>query len=100
MQPQLRYYCALSMVETRFPIAKGAGNVEVAFGWQDAFKANKKTEQHNIHFEKAAVLFNLGAVASQLGLQCDRTAEDGVKEAAKRFQVRSLSVQVLTAGGA
>lgn len=81
------------MVETRFPIAKGAGNVEVAFSWQDAFKSSKKTEQHNIHFEKAAILFNLGAVASQLGLQCDRTSEDGVKEAAKRFQVRALTAE-------
>lgn len=75
------------MVETRFPIAKGAGNVEIAFAWQDAFKSNKKTEQHNVHYEKAAVLFNMGAVASQLGLQADRTTEDGIKEAAKRFQV-------------
>ncbi len=78
------------MVETRFPIAKGAGNVEVAFAWQDAFKANKKTEQHNVHYEKAAILFNMGAVASQLGLQADRTTEEGIKEAAKRFQVGVL----------
>lgn len=89
--PQLKekmakYYAILSTLESRFPIAKGAGNVEVAFKWYDAFQSKKAAEQYNIHFEKAAVLFNLGAISSQIGLQADRSTEDGIKEAAKRFQ--------------
>lgn len=81
-----KYYAVLCMMESRFPIAKGSGNVDISFKWHDAFKATKVAEQTNIYFEKASVLFNLGAVASQQGLQVDRNAEDGPKDAARRFQ--------------
>lgn len=47
----------------------------------------KRAEQFNIHFEKAAVAFNLGAVQSQAALAADRKTEEGLKESAKHFQV-------------
>ena len=34
----------------------------------DAFRNTKRTEQFSIHFEKAAVVFNIGAVLTQIGL--------------------------------
>lgn len=40
-----------------------------------------------VHLLQAAVAFNLGAVQSQLALQCDRKTEAGLKESAKLFQV-------------
>lgn len=46
--------------------------------------------QASIHFEKAAILFNIAAIASQLAVATDRTSDAGVKEAARLFQV-SLS---------
>jgi programmed cell death 6-interacting protein len=74
-------------METRFPISKEKGHVKLSFTWADAFRSAKKAEQASIHFEKAAVLFNLGAVLSMLGLQADRSSEQGVKDAARYFQV-------------
>ena len=42
--------------------------------------------QASIHFEKAAILFNVAAIASQLAVAADRTTDAGVKEAARLFQ--------------
>lgn len=43
--------------------------------------------QTSIHFEKAAILFNIAAIASQLAVATDRSSDAGVKEAARLFQV-------------
>lgn len=53
----------------------------------DAFTPKKKIAQTNIHYEKAAILFNLAAVVSQIGLASDRTTSDGLKVACQMFQV-------------
>jgi programmed cell death 6-interacting protein len=82
-----RYYKCLTSIETRFPISSEKGNVRISFPWTDAFRPSKKTSQSNIHFEKAAVLFNVAAVISQQALQVDRATADGIKEACKLFQV-------------
>lgn len=82
-----RYYKALTVMETRFPISKDKGHVMLSFTWYDAFRASKRAEQYSIHFEKAAVMFNLGAVLTQQALACDRTQDQGMKDAAKKFQV-------------
>ena len=46
-----------------------------------------------MHFEKAAVLFNLASVLTQQALNADRTTDAGRKEAARKFQVRRLRRQ-------
>ena len=61
----------------------------ISFTWYDAFRASKRTEQYSIHFEKAAIMFNLGAVLTQQALACDRTQDQGMKDAAKKFQVHT-----------
>lgn len=81
-----RYYKALTVMETRFPISKDREHVMLSFTWYDAFRASKRAEQYSIHFEKAAVMFNIGAVLTQQALACDRTQDQGMKDAAKRFQ--------------
>ena len=63
----------------------------ISFTWYDAFRASKRTEQYSIHFEKAAIMFNLGAVLTQQALACDRTQDQGMKDAAKKFQVCTLA---------
>ncbi|XP_019095280.1 PREDICTED: ALG-2 interacting protein X-like [Camelina sativa] len=45
----------------------------------------QKSTQQNIHLEKAAVLFNLGAAYSQIGLGHDRTTVDGRRQASHAF---------------
>ncbi|KAG6391648.1 hypothetical protein SASPL_149405 [Salvia splendens] len=80
------YYRALCVVESRFPISPEKDHVNaVSFIWYDAFKIKQKATQQNIHLEKAAVLFNLGAVHSQIGLSCDRSAVEGRKQASHSF---------------
>eukprot|EP00208_Stichococcus_sp_RCC1054_P002835 CAMPEP_0206140322 /NCGR_PEP_ID=MMETSP1473-20131121/9097_1 /ASSEMBLY_ACC=CAM_ASM_001109 /TAXON_ID=1461547 /ORGANISM="Stichococcus sp, Strain RCC1054" /LENGTH=740 /DNA_ID=CAMNT_0053534441 /DNA_START=308 /DNA_END=2527 /DNA_ORIENTATION=- len=82
----VKYYRALSSIETRFPISKDSGQMHVSFVWFDAFRPTKRSEQTSIHFEKAAILFNIAAIASQMAVATDRTTDAGVKEAARFFQ--------------
>ncbi|WOL09841.1 ALG-2 interacting protein X [Canna indica] len=83
----LSYYRALAVIEPRFPISPDRAHVHtLTFTWFDAFKSNKKASQQSIHLEKAAVLFNLGAVYSQIALSADRTDAAGLKQACNSFQ--------------
>ncbi|XP_073147958.1 vacuolar-sorting protein BRO1-like [Henckelia pumila] len=80
------YYKALCAVESRFPISADKDHVNtVTFTWFDAFKNKQKASQQNIHLEKAAVLFNLGAVHSQIGLSSDRSVVEGRRQASHSF---------------
>ncbi|KAJ4825181.1 bck1-like resistance to osmotic shock [Turnera subulata] len=80
------YFRALCLVETRFPISPDRDHINsVTFTWHDAFKQKQKASQQNIHLEKAAVLFNLGAAYSQIGLSFDRNSADGRKQAIHAF---------------
>lgn len=82
-----KYYRCLTMVETRFPISTNKGAINtIHFTWYDAVKPSKKHSQQNIYFEKAAVVFNLGATLNQLAISCDRSNADGLKRAAMLFQ--------------
>eukprot|EP00850_Spirogloea_muscicola_P014537 SM000105S13882 [mRNA] locus=s105:279655:285368:- [translate_table: standard] len=82
-----RYYRALAVMESRFPISGEREHVNtLAFTWFDAIKQSRKATQQNIHFEKAAVAFNLGAVQSQLALSADRSTPAGLKQACNCFQ--------------
>lgn len=81
----IKYFCCLTSIETRFPISKEKGHIQLTFTWFDAFDKKKKS-QINIHFEKAAVLFNLACVISQMAIACDRTTGDGLKQACHLYQ--------------
>ena len=74
-------------METRFPVGNDSEHVKLSFTWYDSFRPSKKTEQASIYFEKASVLFNMGAVLTQTALAADRTSDVGLKDAARRFQV-------------
>lgn len=78
------YFRTLCLIETLFSSAKDQIN-KLSFTWFDAFKENKKASQQNIHLEKAAVLFNLGAVYSQIGLSYDRSTVEGRRLAVQAF---------------
>ncbi|KAG5240442.1 hydroxyproline-rich glycoprotein [Salix suchowensis] len=81
-----KYFKALCLIETRFPISPDNDHINtVTFVWYDAFKQKQKASQQNIHLEKAAVLFNLGAVYSQIGLSFDRATVEGRKQAIHAF---------------
>jgi programmed cell death 6-interacting protein len=90
--PYYRYYCGLSMMETRFPISKERDHVHIGFKWFDAFRPTRALEQSSIHYEKASVLFNLGAVYTQQALGFDRTTDSGIKDAAKKYQASPFRI--------
>ncbi|GMP83587.1 hypothetical protein CsSME_00037443 [Camellia sinensis var. sinensis] len=80
------YFKALCAVESRFPISADKDHVNaVNFTWYDAFKTKLKASQQNIHLEKASVLFNLGAVQSQIGLTFDRSSIEGRRQGSHAF---------------
>uniref|UniRef100_A0A5B7AIC7 Putative ALG-2 interacting protein X n=1 Tax=Davidia involucrata TaxID=16924 RepID=A0A5B7AIC7_DAVIN len=80
------YYKALCAAESRFPISPDKDHINtVTFTWHDAFKNKQKASQQSIHLEKAAVLFNLGAVHGQIGLTFDRSSIEGRRQASHSF---------------
>ncbi|KAL9241998.1 hypothetical protein vseg_016045 [Gypsophila vaccaria] len=82
----IKYFKSLCLIEPRFPISPDKDHINsLNFTWFDAFKPKNKSAQVNLHLEKAAVLFNLGAVYSQLGLGFDRGTVDGRKSAVHCF---------------
>ncbi|XP_022733925.1 vacuolar-sorting protein BRO1 [Durio zibethinus] len=82
----ISYFKSLCLIETRFPISPDKEHINtIQFTWFDAFKQKQKAVQQNIHLEKAAILFNLGAVYSQIGLSYDRATADGRKQASHAF---------------
>lgn len=80
-----KYLNALRAVEIRFPVSKDSSHVNVAFKWHDAFIDSVSCTQKNIHFEKAGVLFSMGALESQRGAEVNRDTQAGIAEAAKAF---------------
>lgn len=61
--------------------------MNVSFTWHDAFLKGKQATQTSLAFERAAILFNLGALESFEGASADRTTDEGLKKACKHFQV-------------
>ncbi|MED6147235.1 hypothetical protein PIB30_042189 [Stylosanthes scabra] len=47
------------------------------FVWYNAFNPQQNSSQHNIHLEKASVIFNLGAICTQIARSCDLTTIQG-----------------------
>ncbi|NP_001152549.1 ALG2-interacting protein X [Zea mays] len=97
----LAYARALALVEPRFPISPDRAHVHsLTFTWHDAFKGNKKCALASIHLEKASVLFNLGAVYSQIALAADRSTDVGIRIACGAFQSAAGAFAWLRESGA
>ncbi|GJP84309.1 hypothetical protein CLOP_g14369 [Closterium sp. NIES-67] len=83
----LKYMRALTVMTSRFPIAPETPHLnQLAFTWFDAFASSKKASQTNIHFERAAIAFNIAATLSQMALAADRSTAAGLKAACNAFQ--------------
>uniref|UniRef100_A0ACD5TJG1 Uncharacterized protein n=1 Tax=Avena sativa TaxID=4498 RepID=A0ACD5TJG1_AVESA len=96
----LAYARALALVEPRFPISNDRAHVySLSFTWHDAFKTNKKVNLPSIHLERAAVLFNLGAVYSQIALAADRVTDVGIRTACGAFQSAAGAFALLRESG-
>nr|XP_029146356.1 vacuolar-sorting protein BRO1 isoform X2 [Arachis hypogaea] len=93
----IHYFKCLCMVDPLFTaISSDSHSDPIVFVWYDAFYSEHEngvsSQRNSIQLEKAAVLFNLGAIYSQIGASCDRTtalgrhlAMDAFNAAAKFF---------------
>ncbi|TDH68194.1 hypothetical protein CCR75_003230 [Bremia lactucae] len=84
----LRYYAQLDRMVQRFSCdGEGAGfqSLRLQFTWNDSFCPRKKSTQTGLSYEKAAVMFNVGALESQLGVQIERNTARGLKAACHHF---------------
>ncbi|KAI9146342.1 BRO1-like domain-containing protein [Paraphysoderma sedebokerense] len=81
----LKYYGQLHFISAKFPIDEN--NIRICFPWYTAFSKEKRpVNQYHLHFEKASVLFNIGALYAQLGAQESRITEEGIKRSCDYMQ--------------
>ncbi|NXO75139.1 RHPN2 protein, partial [Sitta europaea] len=79
----ISYFLQLGYVENRFfPPTRHIG---VLFTWYDSFTGVPVCQQ-NLLLEKASVLFNIGALYTQIGTRCNRQTQAGLENAVEAFQ--------------
>ncbi|GAA5864942.1 hypothetical protein JCM8547_004243 [Rhodosporidiobolus lusitaniae] len=74
-----KYFGQLELLELRFP------DLRVPFLWADAF-THVKISQQSLAYEKASVIFNIGATLSALAASSPRSAPEGLKRAFHSFR--------------
>ncbi|XP_062380522.1 rhophilin-2 isoform X2 [Sardina pilchardus] len=77
------YFSQLALLESRF----FAPNRQIGlfFTWYDTFTGVPVCQQ-NISLERASVLFNMGALYTQIATRCNRQTSAGLQEAITAFQ--------------
>ncbi|XP_078072698.1 programmed cell death 6-interacting protein isoform X2 [Mustelus asterias] len=89
----LRYYDQLCSIELKFPFADN--QLCLTFTWKDAFDKGSlfggsvKLALASLGYEKSCVLFNIGALASQIAAEQNLENDEGLKAAAKYYQLAS-----------
>ncbi|XP_003798478.1 rhophilin-2 [Otolemur garnettii] len=79
----MAYFLQLGFVESRFfPATRQMG---LLFTWYDSL-TGVPVSQQNLLLEKASVLFNIGALYTQIGTRCDRKTQAGLESAVDAFQ--------------
>uniref|UniRef100_A0A3P8T8M9 Programmed cell death 6-interacting protein n=1 Tax=Amphiprion percula TaxID=161767 RepID=A0A3P8T8M9_AMPPE len=89
----LRYYDQLCAVEPKFPFSEN--QLCLTFTWKDAFdkgslfSGSAKLALASLGYEKTCVLFNVAALASQIAAEQNLDNDEGLKAAAKFYQLAS-----------
>ncbi|XP_055732521.1 programmed cell death 6-interacting protein isoform X1 [Salvelinus fontinalis] len=89
----LRYYDQLCAVEPKFPFSEN--QLCLTFTWKDAFDKGSlfggsvKLALASLGYEKTCVLFNGAALASQIASEQNLDSDEGLKAAAKYYQLAS-----------
>nr|XP_046272968.1 programmed cell death 6-interacting protein isoform X1 [Scatophagus argus] len=89
----LRYYDQLCAVEPKFPFSEN--QLCLTFTWKDAFDKGSlfggsvKLALASSGYEKTCVLFNAAALASQIASEQNLDNDEGLKAAAKYYQLAS-----------
>ncbi|KAJ8407908.1 hypothetical protein AAFF_G00269520 [Aldrovandia affinis] len=77
------YFSHLSLLENRF--FSPTRQLGIFFTWYDSFTGVPVCQQ-NISLEKASMLFNMGALYTQIGTRCNRQTRAGLEDAITAFQ--------------
>ncbi|XP_022126912.2 tyrosine-protein phosphatase non-receptor type 23 isoform X2 [Pieris rapae] len=88
-----RYFCQLRAMQSRFPMAKGQP-AACMFVWKDLY-ANMNCSLADLRFEMACILYNIGALHTQLASSETRTTADSLKLACQHFQNAAWAFQYL-----
>ncbi|XP_007471007.1 PREDICTED: rhophilin-2 [Lipotes vexillifer] len=79
----MSYFIQLGFVESRFfPPTRQMG---ILFTWYDSL-TGVPVSQQNLLLEKASILFNIGALYTQIGTRCNRQTEAGLQSTVDAFQ--------------
>ncbi|XP_050667403.1 tyrosine-protein phosphatase non-receptor type 23 isoform X2 [Leptidea sinapis] len=84
MKALRKYFSQLRAIQSRFPMGKGQP-AACSFTWKDLY-ANMNCTMSDIKFEMACILYNIGALHSQLGSLEGRTSADSLKVACQHYQ--------------
>lgn len=91
-----RYYCQLNALLNRFPTLPE--RQMLSFSWKDAY-TNSSTSVTDIRQEMAVVLYNIGALHTQLGAEEQRNTPDSMKIACTHFQCAAWAFENLKEKG-
>ncbi|KAK9461740.1 BRO1-like domain-containing protein [Lipomyces oligophaga] len=77
-----RYFVQLTYLSVKFP-----ADIKVNFVWYNSLGYSSAAVTHpDLQYERANILYNLGALYSQLGVQENRATADGLRIASQYFQ--------------
>ncbi|CUM47737.1 Vacuolar protein-sorting protein BRO1 [Debaryomyces fabryi] len=93
------YYSQLELLDLRFPFSTVNRHKKLNFSWYDAFQPSVVHKQTALAFEKACVLFNLGALLSRYaGAKYEEAQRNSSSAAADDTIKESLQILQQTAG--
>ncbi|KAE8597382.1 hypothetical protein XENTR_v10016444 [Xenopus tropicalis] len=93
LETVMRYYDQLCSVEPKFPFTES--QLCLTFTWKDAFDKGSifggsvKLALPSLGYEKTCVLFNIGALASQIASEQNLDNDEALKAASKFYQLAS-----------
>ncbi|XP_019849415.1 PREDICTED: tyrosine-protein phosphatase non-receptor type 23-like isoform X1 [Amphimedon queenslandica] len=79
-----RYYAQLHLLRARFP-QEAAGIIPIHFSWKDVY-TGAESQLEGLQAELAPILYNIGALHSQVGSKNSRHSEQDMKEALTHYQ--------------
>jgi len=81
-----KYLAAISLMEQRFVWGETDNTVKIKTTWYDPLRPREKVVASSLPLERAAAVFNLGAVYSCGAADTDRSSSEGQKMAIQKFQ--------------
>uniref|UniRef100_W4VRD8 Putative tyrosine-protein phosphatase non-receptor type 23 n=1 Tax=Corethrella appendiculata TaxID=1370023 RepID=W4VRD8_9DIPT len=79
-----RYYCQLHSIQNRFLLNNETHQL-LTFNWRDVFSGTT-IQKSDLKYEMAAVLYNIGALHTQLGAEESRSEPESMKKACTHYQ--------------